>query len=396
MPVIANVGIRRCEIRRVAPARMSLLTVFTVVAVLVPACHDPEPSAGESACFGNGIVHVCLEAALTVPLMISKRRLLDTDSSPMCVPVLNGKNYCVIAGTTIAVDARLRATGSRPLVLIASDSISVTALIDVGSSGASDPEIGAGAEPVSCPGTNARPGVAGGGAGGSFVAEGGAGGASSGAGGLPGAATTVISELRGGCPGQSGQGSGGGRGGHGGGAVYLIAGQRIIVIGEINASGESGNGGMGPMSGGGGAGAGGMIGLDAPTITGDALILANGGGGGEGSDDDADGIRGQDPNSIDAATGGNGGADGGGDGGDGADAVTLARAGGAGRAGGGGGGGGATGLVIAPAGAMLGTQVSPPPTPRAPRARPRPTKTPQEGAIRHRPSRDDSDDVGGA
>jgi hypothetical protein len=327
---------------------------------------ESPPDVDAAVCFGTGLVHVCLAAAPTLPLTISTKQSLDTDSSPMCVAAADTNKYCVITGTTISLDARLRAAGSRPLVLIASDSISVSGLIDVGSSGANDPEIGAGADPVSCPATNARPGVAGGGAGGSFVAEGGAGGASSGAGGLPGAATPVISDLRGGCPGQSGQGSGGGRGGHGGGAVYLIAGQRITVIGEINASGESGNGGTGPMSGGGGAGAGGMIGFDAPTIMGDALILANGGGGGEGSDDDADGIRGTDPNSIDAAAGGNGGADRGGDGGDGANAVTLARDGqagavAAGRAGGGGGGGGAAGVVKAPAGAMLGTQVSPTP-----------------------------------
>ena len=329
---------------------------------------DSQSAVDAAACFGTGLVHLCLETPPTSPLMISTRLLLDTDSSPMCASVPNGNKYCVIAGTTITLEARLRATGARPLVLIASDSIAVSALVDVGSHRGDDPEIGAGADPASCSDANARPGVAGGGAGGSFVTEGGAGGASGGAGGLPGAATTAIVDLRGGCAGQSGQGSGGGSGGHGGGAVYVIAGQRIDVIGAINAAGESGDGGVGPMSGGGGAGAGGMIGLDAPTIMGVGLILANGGGGGEGSDDDANGIRGSDPSGVDAATGGNSGADRGGDGGDGADAVTLARDGQAGavvagRAGGGGGGGGAAGVVKAPAGAMLGTQVSPSPAP---------------------------------
>ena len=49
----------------------------------------------------------------------------------------SGRNYCVIAATTISVEATLRAIDSRPLVLIATDAIVVmsspSGLIDVGS-----------------------------------------------------------------------------------------------------------------------------------------------------------------------------------------------------------------------------------------------------------------------
>ena len=85
-------------------------------------------------CFGTGLVKICLAAAPTQPLVISNLTTIDTTTSPMCVATVSGgANYCVLAGTTITIDAKLRATGSRPLVLIASDSITTGAVIDVGS-----------------------------------------------------------------------------------------------------------------------------------------------------------------------------------------------------------------------------------------------------------------------
>jgi hypothetical protein len=153
--------------------------------------------------------------------------------------------------------------------------------------------------------------------------------------------------------------------GHGGGAVFLIAGTKIDIQGGINAAGEGGTPGIKNSAGGGGGGAGGMIGFDAPMITANSLILANGGGGAEGSGTaTVAGAPGNDPTTILAAAGGVENTVQGGDGGNG----SAGLAGGSGAAGtsgtgGGGGGGGGAGLIKAPADATLGANVSPAPTP---------------------------------
>jgi hypothetical protein len=350
-------------------------------------------STGSDAdtCFGAAPFRICLAAAPTMPLTISQLRTIDTADLANCVDTVSGGNVgCVMAATTITVEATLRSTGPRPLVLIASDSISIKAggLIDVGSHRGVAPELGAGADPQDCvPGKLANEG--GGGAGGSFVGLGGNGAASdvfpSIAGGTPGPSITApITRLRGGCAGQDTPGSNGVpvRGGHGGGAVLLIAGRAITLTGgaipltdgAINAAGEGGEGGS-SGAGGGGGGAGGMIGLDAPTIASSGLVLASGAGGGGGSSGGSGsagpGKPGAGPSAVPAATGGAGGPDGGGRGGDGPSSAATAGGsagsnGGFGKDGGvgnGGGGGGGTGLVKAPATASLGLQVSPRQTP---------------------------------
>ena len=327
----------------------------------------PDAPADAQTCFGTGLLRICLASAPTVPLIITDPTPIDTSNSPMCTAVISGGDYCVLAGTMISVDVKLRATGARPLVLVARDSIATTGGIDVGSHRGAIPETGAGADPVTCQAGTA-PVTAGGGAGGSFAGLGGGGGAGasgSGAGGLPGSSITTIVELRGGCRAQDGAGPSKGAGGHGGGAVFLIAGTSIEVGGNINAAGEGGGAGVNNSSGAGGGGAGGMIGFDAPTIMGTSLVLANGGGGGEGSGLNTAGNAGFDPSSTAAATGGANGTAAGGDGGNG----SAGPAGGpgaqglAGTTGGGGGGGGGAGFIKAPATATLGALVSPPATP---------------------------------
>ena len=68
-----------------------------------------------------------------MPFMVSTASNIDTDS-PLCASTVSGAtNYCVIAATNITIGATLRASGTKPLVLIASDSIVTTALLDVGS-----------------------------------------------------------------------------------------------------------------------------------------------------------------------------------------------------------------------------------------------------------------------
>jgi hypothetical protein len=345
------------------------------------AVDTPPPDA--QVCFGTTtLVKICLEAAPTQPLVISTKTQIDTGDTTMCARTTSGAdNYCVLAGTDINITARLRGVGPKPLVLIASGTITSSAAgeIDVGSHRVRDqgePEAGAGRSAQGCD-PSTPPAVGGGGAGGSFLGKGGNGGHV--AGGIvdavAAAVVNTVTELRGGCPGQDGQGTFPGVGGFGGGAVFLIAGTSITFAGTINAAGESGDGGHANVSGGGGGGAGGMIGVDAPMIS-VGLLLANGGGGGEGSRDgngsDDDGAAGSDPINIIAAPGGFFGNAQGGNGG----AGSAGMAGGpgiagdpgifsntGGRRGAGGGGGGGAGIIKVPATATLTTDISPAGTP---------------------------------
>jgi hypothetical protein len=340
------------------------------------AALDAPIASDATACFGQSI-RICLTETPSKAIVIDNDTTIATSDLSMCAAITIGGDYCVLAGTDITVNTKLRATGSRPLILIASGSITTTApygLIDVGSHrvrAQGTPETGAGADSPSCdPGF--LPQDDGGGAGGSFSGMGGIGGRGNGGNsGTPGNAVVDSELLRGGCAGQDGRalGGAGGLGGHGGGAVYLIAGVRIDVRGGINAAGESGSRGIANGAGGGGGGSGGMIGFDAPSIACNSLLLASGGGGGGGSGPGNDpGIDGEDPLTVTAAQGGNafvGNNTAGGDGGDGS-AALVAGPGNPGNqsdphftAGGGGGGGGA-GLIKAPETANLGTNLSPP------------------------------------
>lgn len=246
-------------------------------------------------CYGSGLFHTCLSAP--PPMMFTSGSTLDTSSSTSCalVPQIGGPTVCLIAAQTIVIDSSLTVTGSYPLVLLGTDTITVNGAIDVSSH--RRPVVqGAGANWSGCniptaAGPNA--GGAGGGAGGSFGADGGAGGEGNntsapdvGVAGVA-AAPQTATLIRGGCPGDVG-GAGtasapGGAGADSGGAVYLLAGMSITVDQSIAANGAGGSGGD-VDSGGGGGGAGGLIGLEAPMITVTAIIAANGGGGGGGGD----------------------------------------------------------------------------------------------------------------
>lgn len=339
-------------------------------------------------CYGPSFLTVCFNgppaSSLQIPSTGSTASAitLDTvsgmssDPALKCVtPASGGSNYCVVIATDITITAKLRATGTRPLVLIASDAIKISgtgASIDVASHRGENPEAGAGADAASCnagtpPASGGGTTSDGGGAGGSFAGSGGRGGSGSTTGGKAGA-TISSTALRGGCPGQTGQGDGAGDGGHGGGAVFLIA-HSIQIDGFIDASGEGGGGGQ-TAAGGGGGGAGGMIGFDTMTLsaTATSLILANGGGGGGGGGlvSNQKCVSGNDPTTIMAAAGGTGGCSGGSSGGDGAAGAAAGSGmdGGSGSAGGGGGGG--AGLITANTTANLGTPMSPTLTPFTP------------------------------
>lgn len=347
---------------------------------------EPPPPPDAPQCFGTGNVQVCLSALPTTERVFSTAAAINTDDATMCAATTaSAAGYCVIAGTDIAISSTVSATGKRPLFFVATGSITVTASgkIDVGSH-RNPAQIGAGADPSSClPG--ALPTGNGGAAGGSFLGMGGAGGVgANGGGGSAAAAVARLTQARGGCPGQSSLNNGvnPAAGGHGGGAVFLIAAAKIDVAGTINATGQGGSGGAGqkptptnsPGGAGGGGGAGGMIGLDAPMVSVEGVLLANGAGGGGGGGGGGPGLAAPDPTAPVAAKGGGGDTDqGAGNGGSGSDATSATSPGGAGRnvnAGadpnfpvpGAGGGGGGAGVILAPAGAPLGSSLSPPAT----------------------------------
>lgn len=277
--------------------------------------------------------------------------------------------YVVLYLRNLAVEGVLHVAGRRPLVLLASQSVTVEGTIDIASTGRSG---GPGGGAGGTRGVDGEPGLAAGctgaysgdakntwdatgAAGGSFLGKGGEGGS-----GPAGAAACAPSRLR---PLVGGTGGGGGAryggsGGGGGGALQISAGRSITVTasGVIHAGGGPGEGGhgsydhSGPGSGGGG-GSGGAILLEAPQVEVQGTLAANGGGGGGGAirflfvdlDDGDSGQPGR-PSTM-AATGGAGGKSiegQAGNGGAGAAATTAhGSAGTFSRSRGGGGGGGA-------------------------------------------------------
>lgn len=325
----------------------------------VDALADASPPADASLCFGQGLVMLCLPQAPSAPYAVTVSTTLDTDASAVCS--VSFDEWCVIAATEINIQnaGLLVARGSRPLVLVASDSIAVEGTLDVASTHGDPP--GAGANAAAC--TTPVPPSYYGGPGGSFGGLGGGGGDADGDELIPPGPTAVPTTLRGGCPGSSGRGNDGpgtSPGGAGGGAVYLIARTSIEVSGAINASGAGGAGGAGAPGAGAGGGGGGLIGLDAPSVTITGQVFANGGGGGASNNQD-DG--GDSPGALTPAAGGDDNGEGGAaDGGDGSAGTVLAGSdGGAGNDGGGGGGGGAGVIRIYGAMTVAGA-ASPPPS----------------------------------
>lgn len=309
--------------------------------VAIDAANDVAPDG--RACWGSGVAQVCFAGSQPTGL-VTLSGALNTSTSPMCATDVVGAeaaNWCVIAGADVTIaSGTLTATGSKALVLVATNALTIDGTVDVASHRSGT--LGAGENLGPCP-ASTTPGTAGGGAGGSFGDLGGDGsGTNKGTAGATPAAPTV---LRGGCNGQAGNGPTPGVLGVGGGAVMLVADGVLQGAGTINASGGSGGGGA-PVnpnpSGGGGGGSGGMIVLAAPSITLTGVVFANGGAGGEGSGS-ATGVGnpGTDSTGVGAASGGNGGSGSGGDGGaGGAAGATAGGAGGTATNGGGGGGGG--------------------------------------------------------
>lgn len=316
---------------------------------------DPDAPAGVT-CFGAGFGKTCFANSNVPAVAVTISASIDTDTSSLCATTVYGAPpWCVIAGTEVTTTTPIAVTGSKPLVLLATTTLTIDS-IDIASHLA-PAQTGAGAVPTAdtalCdPGT--PPGNSSGGAGGSFGSMGGTGGNS---GGTPGAGK-IPNALRGGCAGQAGKSGTPGTRGLGGGALYLVAKTQIIVNGTVNASGAAGSGSASGRGGGGGGGSGGLIGLDSPLVTNHGMLFANGGGGGEGSSMGTNGFDGKESTTT-AAAGASGNNSNGGDGGAGAAVTPAGNGGNAGGDGGGGAGGGAGAIRLFQATTVTGNPVSP-------------------------------------
>ena len=296
---------------------------------------DAPPSAN-ARCFQQAFVPICLDPAPTNDLMLDGDINTTTDATCSLIQIQTGTapDVCVIAAKTITIQAGhvLRATGKRPLALVATDSIDVEGTIDV-SSIHGQPR-GAGGDTGSCmvadnggsvSSTGGVDGGAGGAAGASFKAvTGGMGGNGDlASGGKTTAPVSSGDRLRGGCSGGRGGLIGtdvvsGGIAGHGGGAIYLLSDK--IQIGAMATINASGAGGSAPKArgGGGGGGSGGMIAVESTistTIMMGAKLYAIGGGGSSGGSNASPGVPGLEATgpmdtgtAVDNKGGGNGGA----------------------------------------------------------------------------------------
>ena len=304
-------------------------------------------------CFGEGNYEVCLQAITPMP-SLDLPVALSTDAAPCLTPVpasfwaktTGQPDGCVIVAESIQVPATTTVTGSRPLVLVATGTITIVGALDLSSRQGID-ALGPAANSGLCTAPTPPGGAAagGGGPGGSFQLIGGPGGnGNAGTGSTASAPVTAPNILRAGCAGTKGAGVLAGEAGASGGVAYLVAGGSIQVSGSINASGAGAEAG-GLLSGGSGGGSGGMLVLWAPAIDAGGRIVANGGGGSAGADDNTVGDAGNDPDPTTPTVQPDGGSGGGRGGGGGKGYATPADATGGGTGdslneGGGGGGGG--------------------------------------------------------
>jgi hypothetical protein len=333
-------------------------------------------------CLGSAPLAFCLATPPTTGVTVSGNIDTGNMADTVCnagaltgkVITINGTRVCAFIGTTVHVPSgSVIVNGSRPLVLAATDTVTIDGTLDLSGN--------ANQQSSQCNTTGVNGGNesmgGGGGAGGSFGTVGGNGGAGTAGGGTgtagvaTAAAPTPVDMLRGGCRGGTGgtaQGTAG-TGGEPGGAIYLVATNQITVNGTINASGHGG-GGASKNDGGGGGGSGGMIVFASAMVRGvsGTKIFANGGGGGGGgtAGGNGGGGPGGDPSTPNAAAGGGSHNTPGTVGGAGAYMSTAAvNAGGAASFGGGGAGGGSVGVirVLAPSTMSFSANtVSPPPS----------------------------------
>lgn len=313
-----------------------------------PASPDSLPADAMLPCFARGLPDfqpVCVNPVLTVQSTVLTGEL-DTDGS-MCTTHAQlhagEPDACAIVAHEITVES-LHPFGSRPLVLVALDVLTIMdkGVLDVGST---PDRLGAASGTVACAQLAAPSGTCAGYAGGSFGGQGGPGGASvAGAAQSPGT-TTAPDGLRGGCASsRTGETQSSLHDGMPGGALYLVAGTDLQILGDVLAGGAGGSPGLSSGAfGAGGGGSGGMIVLEAPMIEVLGTVIADGGGGGGGASSAGTGKVGGSSLGRTQAKGGSG-ATGGGSGGGGSTGGTGDPGATSSSACGGGGGGG-TGVI---------------------------------------------------
>lgn len=213
------------------------------------------------------------------------------------VPQDDGANVLVVQVHNLVLEeaaAILNVFGDRPLVIVATGTVTLSARLDVSANGHNPGSGGFNAgEGTGEAGVEGGTTGDGGGGGGSFQTKGGTGGDPGGGkeGKTYGAATRLEGGSGGGLPSKPGTcdvAPGGG-----GGAVQITAAVSITIdgMGRINVGGGGGAGGVACTtggvdgSGGAGGGAGGMIYLQSPLLLGSSagVLGALGGGGGEGA-----------------------------------------------------------------------------------------------------------------
>jgi len=299
-----------------------------------------EIAADAAQCFGV-LERYCFAAPPEGTLILT-----DAVDPATCAPGFGDR--CVIAARDIVVSG-FTSAGDRPLVLVAARSVQIDGIFTANGT----------ASNADCPAPS-TPGATAGGPGGSFAAKGGDGGNGSADVGVAAANGPALTTLRAGCDGTGRTG-----GGRGGGAIALVAGERIAIqpTSLVAACGTGGGGGgaaAAPGAPGSGGGSGGMIELDAPTIQILGDVFAIGGGGGGGSNDSVGASAGVSACDVRRSSTASGGV---GNGGGGVGGTTGPGGSGAPGSNGGGGGGGAG--AIWTHGALQGTgQVIPVATPR--------------------------------
>jgi len=292
----------------------------------------------------------CLSHVPTMSFSVTAPVSFDTDQNgpAACETTLlsQSQNMCVIAATDVTVSAAVTVTGSRPLVIFATGTIAIDATVDVASHAAGSTR-GPGENPSVC-GTAGQGMIGGGGAGGSFTTGGGDGGNGGqvNAVGGPRAAAFTVQTFHGGCRGGLG-GNGAAGVAYGGGALALVANQ-VTIDNAINASGAAGVGAAAGARGGYGGGTGGMILIDAPSVSVGAQMqmFAIGGAGGGGSSLSVSGNQGAEATSYSGSIPGGQGGNTGGDGGSAYPSPQNGQQAAGQNAGGGGGAGGAGAIVI--------------------------------------------------
>ncbi len=267
---------------------------------------------------------------------------------------VDGKNrYTVFVARSFKIEAGQSVTlsGTRPIILVALDSIEILGQLngDAGRAGGAEQGNGVDADGPGAGGGkyDGAPGKRGGGAG--FCGKGGDAGSAIAKGGVTYGTASLVPLL-------GGSSGGGPYPGAGGAAVQLVAGRRI----HVGAAGRvyvPGGGGHSALNLGGGGGSGGAILLESKDIAIDGTLAANGGGGGSnnGGGDGEKGTATTTPAKGDVA-----GAEGAGGAGSGGTSVAGGNATGAADvAGNGGGGSGFIRLNTASGAATLTGVVSP-------------------------------------